>query len=53
MDLLLFLGDIEPIDVNEDQTALGRAHWMARKSGVVDRDQKRKNTGKKVGWDLQ
>ena len=33
MDLLPFWGDIEPIDVNEDQTALRRAHWMARKSG--------------------
>jgi len=33
VDLLPFWGDIEPIDVNEDQTVLRRAHWMVRKRG--------------------
>jgi hypothetical protein len=34
VDLLPFWGDIKPIDVNGDQSALRRAHWMVRKSGV-------------------
>jgi hypothetical protein len=52
VDLLPFWGDIEPIDVNEDQTALRRAHWMVRKSGGLDHDQKRKNPGRKAGREL-